>query len=89
MAYSPLAEGRLLRNRTLDRLAAETGATPSALALGWLLGQPGTIVIPQTANPDHVGANRAAAGIVLNAQLRAAIDKVFPPPSGPSPLAII
>ncbi len=87
MAYSPLGEGRLLRNRTLDGLAAEIGATPSAVALGWLLAQPQTIVIPQSANLAHVRANRAAVDIVLNAPLRAAIDKTFPPPFGPSPLA--
>jgi len=87
IAYSPLGEGRLLRDRKLARLAAETGTTPAAIALGWLLSQPATIVIPQTANLDHVRANRAAAGIVLDAQLRAGIDRAFPPPPGPSPLA--
>jgi diketogulonate reductase-like aldo/keto reductase len=87
IAYSPLGEGRLLRARALTKLAATYGATPVALALGWLLNQPGTIVIPQTANRAHVRANRAAAAIVLDPSLRAAIDKSFPPPSGPSPLA--
>jgi diketogulonate reductase-like aldo/keto reductase len=87
IAYSPLDEGRLLRARALTKLAATYGATPAALALGWLLNQSGTIVIPQTANRMHVRANRAAAAVVLDPSLRAAIDNAFPPPSGPSPLA--
>ena len=39
MAYSPLDEGRLLRDRRLAELAERVGATPAQLALAWLLAK--------------------------------------------------
>jgi diketogulonate reductase-like aldo/keto reductase len=89
IAYSPLAEGALARDRRLGTIAAAAGLSAAPLALAWLLAQPDTLVIPQSSRPAHVRANRAAAAVGLAAATRAQIDAAFPPPSGPSPLAVI
>jgi diketogulonate reductase-like aldo/keto reductase len=89
MAYSPFDEGRLLRNRRLLALAKQAGATPSQLALAWLLAQPGVAVIPKAGDPAHVEDNFRALGVVLPADLRAEIDRTFPPPKRATPLQMI
>ena len=48
MAYSPLDQGRLLRERALQAIAARVGATPGASrASAWLLQQRDVAVIPE------------------------------------------
>jgi len=80
MAYSPLEQGRILRDKTLTRLARERGCTAAQLALAWVLAQDNVVAIPKATDPDHLRANRAALDIVLNADERAALDAAFPPP---------
>jgi len=89
MAYSPLGEGALPRNRKLAAIAAACEATPAQLALAWLLQRPGVIAIPASADEAHVRANRSAADLALDARTRAALDAAFPPPEGPSALAVV
>jgi diketogulonate reductase-like aldo/keto reductase len=89
MAYSPVEQGRLLGNPALARVAARRQASPAQLALAWLLAQPAVMVIPKAGTPDHVRDNRAAAGLRLDAADCAELDKAFPPPLGPSPLAML
>jgi diketogulonate reductase-like aldo/keto reductase len=89
MAYSPLGQGSLLANRRLAAIATRVGASAAQLALAWLVRQGDLIVVPQSTNPAHVRANRAAVGCTLDAATLAAIDAALPPPPGPSPLAIL
>jgi diketogulonate reductase-like aldo/keto reductase len=89
MAYSPLGKGALLRNRNLAAIAARIGATPAQVALAWLLRAPDAVVIPASADVDHVRANRAAANLALDAATIAALDAAFPPPSGATPLSVL
>ncbi len=89
MAYCPLGEGALLRNRRLAAIAPRIGATPAQVALAWLLRAPDVIAIPESSNVDHVRANRAAADLVLDAATLAALDVAFPPPAGATPLAVV
>jgi diketogulonate reductase-like aldo/keto reductase len=89
MAYSPLQQGDLLRNRKLATLAASLGATPAQIAIAWLLAQSGTIAIPQSSNVDHVREFRAAADIRLTPHAMKAIDAAFPPPRSARPLAML
>lgn len=88
MAYSPFDEGRLLRKRGLIELAARIRATPSQLALAWLLSQQ-VAVIPKAAHAGHVHDNSAALNVPITQDLRAEINRVFPPPSAPTPLQMI
>jgi diketogulonate reductase-like aldo/keto reductase len=89
MAYSPIEQGRLLRNSALKDIAARHNATPAQVALAWLLQQDGTIVIPKAATAAHVRENRAATDIKLTPADLAALDRAFPPPTGPRPLEML
>jgi diketogulonate reductase-like aldo/keto reductase len=47
MAYSPVEQGRILRDHTFARVASRHGATPAQVALAWLLRQKDLMVIPK------------------------------------------
>lgn len=89
MAYTPLGQGALLREPALARVAARHGATPAQIALAWLLARDGVLAIPKAGRVAHVRENRKAADIVLVPADLAELDAAFPPPAGPSPLAIL
>ena len=89
MAYSPFDEGRLLRKRRLKELAASLEISAPQLALAWLLAQQQVVAIPKAGAPTHVHDNFLAFDVRLSATLRAQVDDAFPPPSGPSALAMI
>jgi diketogulonate reductase-like aldo/keto reductase len=81
MAYSPIEQGRILRNRAIQRIAKRLDATPAQVALAWTIRQDGVITIPKTGNPAHMRENRAAADLQLAADDLAALDREFPPPT--------
>jgi len=89
MAYTPLGQGSLLRDRTLAEIARRRNATPAQVALAWLLRQEGMIVIPKAARLEHVRDNRGALDVVLTAEDRSALDRAFPPPKGKSALGML
>ena len=89
MAYSPFDEGRLLRSGKMRALAAQTRIAGSRLALAWLLAQQNVATIPKAGDVSHVRDNFEASRMRVSPQLRGQIDAVFPPPSGPSALAMI
>jgi aldehyde reductase len=89
MAYSPVEQGRLLKNPQLQDFARRHGLTPAQAALAWLLAQPGVIAIPKSATPARVRENAAARDITLNAEQLAELDRLFAPPTGPSPLDML
>ena len=89
MAYSPVAEGALLRDPDLVRIARSIGRTPAQLALAWLLRRENVIVIPQTSSVAHVIENRAATAIELAPATLAELDAAFPPPRRATRLAVI
>lgn len=89
MAYCPIEQGRLLRNRKLADFAKRRGLTPAQAALAWLLARDDVIAIPKTARPERLAENRAALDHPLDADALAELDRLFPPPSGPVPLEMI
>lgn len=89
MAYSPIEQGALLGDRKLERIALRHDATPAQVALAWILRQPGVVAIPKAGTPDHVRENRAALDLTLTAEDLAELDRTFPPPQGPTPLAML
>jgi diketogulonate reductase-like aldo/keto reductase len=89
MAYSPLGQGSLLRSRKLAAIAKSMDATPAQVALAWLLEAGDVIVIPASANREHVSGNRTAADLRLDVATREALDAAFPPPRGPSSLSVL
>ena len=89
MAYSPIEQARLLRNKGLKEFAQRHGMTPAQAGLAWLLGQEGMIAIPKSSSAEHVRENAAARDITLSVDQRAELDRLFAPPSGPSPLEML
>ena len=89
MAYSPIEQGRLLRNGALNEIADRHDATAAQVALAWLLRQDGMIVIPKSSDDAHVHENRAATDVKLTAADLATLDKAFPPPKGPRSLEML
>jgi diketogulonate reductase-like aldo/keto reductase len=80
MAYSPIEQGRILRNDELIRIAKAYQATPAQVALAFLLERESVIAIPKSANADRVAENAAAAELELSDEDLAALDAAFPPP---------
>jgi len=89
MAYSPIEQGRLVRNSELQRIADRHRATPAQIALAFVLQQPGMIAIPKAGNEDHVRDNAAAADITLTPEDLRDLDLAFPPPRRRQPLEMI
>ena len=89
MAYSPIEQGRLLRDSRLAALAARSGITAAQLALAWLLAKDDVVVIPKSSDPQRLKENCAALDVRLNAEQLAELDAIFPPPSGASALPML
>ena len=80
MAYCPLDQGGLADSPVLHTVARRHGATPSQVALAWLMAQPGVMVIPKAVREAHLRENLAAADLRLTEADRAEIDRHFPAP---------
>ncbi|GMA14487.1 aldo/keto reductase [Deinococcus metallilatus] len=89
MAYSPVEQGRLLRQPVLQEVARRHGATPAQVALAWVLRQPGVIAIPKASREEHVRENRAAVDVRLSEEDLAQLDRAFPAPMRPVPLEML
>jgi diketogulonate reductase-like aldo/keto reductase len=89
MAYTPLGQGSLLRDRTVAEIARRRNTTPAQVALAWLLRQERMIVIPKAARAEHVRENRGALDVALTEEDLAALDRAFPPPKGRSALGML
>jgi diketogulonate reductase-like aldo/keto reductase len=79
----------MLQHKALAEIAARQGATAAQVALAWLLGKEGTMVIPKATRPEHVRENRGALDVRLTADDLAALDRAFPPPKGRTALGMI
>ncbi|WP_329791709.1 aldo/keto reductase [Lentzea sp. DG1S-22] len=89
MAYSPVEQGRLLDSPALASVAGRHGATPAQVALAWVLRLPHVNAIPKAGTAEHVRENARALELRLTTQDLADLDTAFPPPSGPTPLAVL
>jgi diketogulonate reductase-like aldo/keto reductase len=89
MAYSPIEQGELLRHPALRKIAQRLSATPSQVALAWVLTHSGVCAIPKAGRSEHVVENYGALNIHLTPQDMAALDATFPPPKRKIPLEMI
>jgi diketogulonate reductase-like aldo/keto reductase len=89
MAYSPIEQGRMLRNSELGKVAKAVGATPAQVALAWLLRQDGVISIPKATSLAHLREDIAALDLQLDKAALKALDRAFPPPTRHAPLAML
>jgi diketogulonate reductase-like aldo/keto reductase len=89
IAYSPIEQGRMVKDKRLRVIASRCGATPAQVALAWVLKQDGVLAIAKASNPLHVRENRAALDVELTDGDLAELDEVFPPPRKKVPLEMI
>ena len=73
-AYSPIAQGAVADDATLEEIADAHGATPVQVALAWLIGQDRVAAIPKSGTPAHIETNFGAMDLNLSAEEREAID---------------
>lgn len=89
MAYSPIEQARLVSNSKLKGFAKQHGMTPAQAALAWLLANDDVIAIPKTGNRERLRENAAALEHRLTKAQLEELDRLFPPPKGPSPLEML
>src|SRR6059058_1019823 len=90
MAYSPVGHGRgLLESATLKKIAKRHDATPSQIALAWVLLQPRVIAIPKASKEKHVGDNARSIEIKLTGEDLADLDQEFPSPKSRKSLPML
>jgi diketogulonate reductase-like aldo/keto reductase len=89
MAYSPVEQGRLARDRRLAAFAAEHGMTAAQAALGWVLAQQGVIAIPKTGSRERLRENIQAWKRPLDAAVSVGLDRLFPPPAAAGALEML
>jgi diketogulonate reductase-like aldo/keto reductase len=80
MAYCPIDQGALARDKTFAQVGARHGVSAAQAALAWVLAQPGVIAIPKAVREAHLRENFAAESLQLKADDHAQIDRAFPPP---------
>jgi len=89
MAYSPVEQGRVPATGALARIGKAHGASPSQIALAWLLRRRDAIVIPKASRLEHVHENHRASALALTPADLAVIDEAFPPPRRKTPLDML
>ncbi len=89
MAYSPIEQGQLSDDGTLEEIASAHGATATQVALAWVMDKPGVMAIPKTSDPKRMEENFRALDLHLTDEDRAALDHAFPPPRHRQPLEMI
>ena len=77
MPFFPLGGFSPLQSATLERVAADSQATPMQTALAWLLQRsPNILLIPGTSSVEHLRQNAAAANLALTPQAVAELDGI-------------
>lgn len=89
MAYSPIEQGKLLSHPELHAVAVRHDASPSQVALAWVIRKAGVIAIPQAGVPEHVRENRKALDIQLTKEDLDRLNRAFSPPTEPQPLEML
>jgi 2,5-diketo-D-gluconate reductase A len=64
-AWSPMAQGAVLRDPVLQQVASSHGVDPARVALAWSL-QLGNIVLTKSVTPDRIRGNLKAASLRLS-----------------------
>ena len=89
MAYSPIEQGRILRNAELIRIAKAYQATPAQVALAFLLERDKVIAIPKSSTASRVEENAVAVDLDISDEDWEALDAAFPPPERKQPLEML
>lgn len=78
-AYSPLAQGEVFQNETLNEIGKAYGKTGGQVALRWLLQQDKVVAIPRSSKTEHVESNFNVFDFALAEQDMLAISKLARP----------
>ncbi len=89
IAYSPVEQGRILGDATLEKIAKRKNVTPAQIALAWVMRNKNIIAIPKASSADHVKENAKARDIKLDDTDVAKLDKAFPPPKHKMELEVL
>ena len=94
VAYSPFGHGSFPRpnspgGKILAAIAERNGRTVRQVALNFLTRLPQLFTIPKAGDPEHTRENADGAGWSLSEEDIAAIDREFPAPTRPTPLAML
>lgn len=89
MAYSPIEQGRMLRDATLQAVAGRHGVTAAQVAIAWVLRRDGVFTVPKAGSAAHVRENRAALDLLLTPEDVGDLDRAYPPPRRAMPLAVL
>ena len=75
--FFPLGGFSPLQSETLSSVAQRLGATPTQVALAWLLARaPNILLIPGTSSREHLKENLAAADLVLAEDVLAELEEI-------------
>jgi len=74
-AWSPLAQGELLEDETIQTVAAHHGKSPAQTILRWHL-QLGNVVIPKSVTPERIRENFEVFDFALSEDDMAAIERL-------------
>lgn len=74
-AWSPLAQGDLLEDGTIETIAAHHDRTPAQVILRWHL-QIGNVVIPKSSNPERIRENFEVFDFELSEDDMAALERL-------------
>lgn len=75
VAYTPLVKGRIAEDPLLQEIGDEVDATPSQVALAWLLER-GATPIPKSTTPAHIRENYGALAVDLEPEHLERIDAI-------------
>jgi diketogulonate reductase-like aldo/keto reductase len=89
MAYSPIQRAGLVDDARLVNFARRHGRTPAQVALGWLLAKDDVVAIPKTSHRKRLEENLGALEHPLTKAQLKELDRLFPPPKGPTPLEVL
>ena len=76
VAYSPVAQGKVMDNTVLQKIGKKHDASAAQVALKWLLDQDGVAAIPKASRKESQQANLDALKVKLDDEDRAAIAKL-------------
>jgi diketogulonate reductase-like aldo/keto reductase len=88
-AYTPLDQGRLVRDRAVRAVAGRRGVAPATVAVAWTIREAGTATVAKTARPDRVDEVAAAAALRLWPEDLRDLDAAHPAPARDRPLETI
>ena len=78
-AYSPLAQGHMLKDPVINDIAEDLQVTPAQVLIRWLLDQKNVIAIPKSSNPVRLRENLQVKMIRLSDAQTAKINALARP----------